>query len=76
VPILIIVQIATGQAMEDVKTTVTRQEGGTQQIVLDTMFSEGYEAEVGGNHEPFTREDEETGQQRDSIGLSAATSES
>ncbi|KAF8192958.1 hypothetical protein BJ912DRAFT_961543 [Pholiota molesta] len=61
VPILIIVQIATGQAMEDVKTTVTRQEGGTQQIVLDTMFSEGYEAEVGGNHEPFTREDEETG---------------
>ncbi|KAF9475755.1 hypothetical protein BDN70DRAFT_222544 [Pholiota conissans] len=67
-PILIIVQIALGQSTSDVKTTVTRFQGGTQQIVLDTIMSDGYEPEAEENNEQAG--DEEMTQRRPSVGIS------
>ncbi|KAF8901175.1 hypothetical protein CPB84DRAFT_1777961 [Gymnopilus junonius] len=63
VPILLIVQITLGQSVKDVQSTVNKLQGGTQQIVLDTIVSTHIEFERGAAHEGLDAEEVDNTQQ-------------
>lgn len=50
-PILLIVQVATGSSTYNVQKTVTKLQARTEPIVLDTIITTGYDPE-GVNYDP------------------------